>query len=74
MQLWGAFPIDLISPSVSLELCFDGGGGGGGRGLEHQVLMVHHTSPRISRSGSQPTSEKIRSVGRPNFGNIRFVN
>jgi hypothetical protein len=42
--IMGGCPTDVISPPESPELCVDGGV------LEHQVLMVHHTSPRISRS------------------------
>jgi hypothetical protein len=37
-------PSDAISPRGTPEICVDGGGGV----LEHQELMVHHTSPRFS--------------------------
>jgi len=46
----GGCHVDVISPHESLKLCADGGV------LEHHILMVHHTSPRIGQLGSQPTS------------------
>jgi hypothetical protein len=55
------FPSDVISPLKYPELCDDGGGGV----LEHQILMVHHTSPGISRSDGQPTYGKSRLGNRP---------
>jgi hypothetical protein len=33
--------------------------------LEHQASMVHHTSPRLSRSRGRPTSGYSRSGNRP---------
>jgi hypothetical protein len=41
--IMGGFHDDVISSPESLETCVDGGV------LEHQALMVHHTSPRSSR-------------------------
>jgi len=41
---------DIISSPKTPELCVDGGV------LEHQSLMVHHTSPGFSRSRGEPTS------------------
>ena len=35
--------------------------------LEHQALMVHHTSPGFSWLGAQPTSGNSRSGDRPNL-------
>jgi hypothetical protein len=45
----GGFSIELTLPPKYPESCVDGGV------LEPQFFMVHHTSPRISWSGSQPT-------------------
>jgi hypothetical protein len=50
MQFWGVCPTDVISSLESLDLCVYR------EVLEHQVMMVHHTSPRISQSKDQPTS------------------
>jgi hypothetical protein len=33
--------------------------------LEHQALMVHHTSPEFSRSGDRPTFGNNRSSDQP---------
>jgi len=41
---------DIISPLEYLEMCVDGGV------LEHQALMVHHTSLGFSQLSDQPTS------------------
>jgi hypothetical protein len=49
---------DLISPPESPMMCVDGGV------LEHQALMVHHTSPRLSPSRGQTTSRYSRSGNR----------
>jgi hypothetical protein len=35
--------------------------------LKHQVMMVHHTSPEISQSCSQPTFGNSRSSDQPNL-------
>jgi hypothetical protein len=43
---------DVISPPESPELCIYGGRGGA---LEHQALMVHHTSPGFNYSRGRPT-------------------
>jgi hypothetical protein len=59
--IMGGCPTDIISPPESPESCVDGGV------LEHQVLMVHHTSPGISRSGGRPTSGNSRSGDRPDI-------
>jgi hypothetical protein len=52
---------DIISPPESPETCVDRGV------LEHQVMMVHHTSPRISWSSNQPTSGNSRSSDQPDL-------
>jgi hypothetical protein len=38
---------EIISPHKYPKNCSDGGV------LQHQVLMVHHTSPKFSHSGDQ---------------------
>jgi hypothetical protein len=58
LQLWGVSN-DVISPPESLDMCVDGGV------LEHQTLMVHHTSLGFSRSRGQPTSGYSRLGDRP---------
>jgi hypothetical protein len=35
--------------------------------LEHQALMVHHTSPGFNRSEDRPTYRYIRLGDRPNI-------
>jgi hypothetical protein len=55
----GGCSSDVISPPETPELCVDGGV------LEHQALMVHHTSPGFSWSRGRPTSGYSQSGDRP---------
>jgi hypothetical protein len=57
--IMGGCSSDVISPPEPPELCVDGGV------LEHQALMVHHTSPGFSRSRGRPTSGHSRLGDRP---------
>ena len=47
--IMGGFHDDVISSPESLEMCVDGGV------LEHQALMVHHTSSEFIWSRGRPT-------------------
>jgi hypothetical protein len=48
LQLWGGCNNDVLSLPGSLEMCVDGGI------LEHQELVVSHTSLRFNQSRGRP--------------------
>jgi hypothetical protein len=57
----GGVPTNVISPTEYIESCVDGAV------LEYQVMMVHHTSPVISWSCSQPKFGNIQSGDQTNL-------
>jgi hypothetical protein len=65
-EIMGRFSSNVISLHESPNLCIDGGV------LEHQSLMVHHTSPGFHWSRGQPTSGHSQSRDQPTHHTIRL--